>query len=88
MFVFKVVPIGSEDEDQDVEGSLSSNKFGSVRSLSDKYQKSSSIGQHPDDGLISHVSSKQTALSEDLSSIVSLSDKYRYRSHLNTVCEI
>jgi len=77
-----VVPIGSEDEDQDVEGSLSSNKFGSVRSLSDKYQKSSSIGQHPDDGLISHVSSKQTALSEDLSSIVSLSDKYRQQEEV------
>ena len=33
----------------------------------------------PDDGIISHISSsKQTAMSEDLSSIVSLSDKYRF----------
>lgn len=76
-----VVPIGSEDEENDG-ASLSSNKFGSVRSLSDKYQKSSSIGQQPDDGLISHVSSKQTALSEDLSSIISLSDKYRQQEEV------
>ena len=67
-----MVPIGSDDEEND-QGSLNSNKFGSVRSLSDKYQKPASIGQPPDDGLISHVSSKQTALSEDLSSI----GKYR-----------
>ena len=37
----------------------------------------------PDDGLISHISSsKQTAMSEDLSSIVSLSDKYRQQEEI------
>ena len=34
---FSVVPIGSDDEGGQDEGSLNSNKFGSVRSLSDKY---------------------------------------------------
>lgn len=81
-----VVPIGSDDEGGQDEGSLNSNKFGSVRSLSDKYghkQTPESISGPPDDGIISHISSsKQTAMSEDLSSIVSLSDKYRQQEEI------
>lgn len=79
-----VVPIGSEDDDEDELPDLSvdEDKYGSVRtSLSDKYQKP--VDAIDDDGLISHVSSsRQKALSEDLNSIVSLSDKYRQQEEV------
>merc|ERR1719360_274949 len=80
-----VVPIGSEDEsdmgsDDVIEDAvdsdrddLNSNKYGSVRTLSDKYQKPVDA---IDDGLVNYVTSKP-AFSEDRSSIISLSDKYR-----------
>merc|ERR1712008_636699 len=79
------VPIGSEDDEDGIELGSDENesKYGSVRTLSDKYQKPIDA---IDDGLISHVSSLPTAsgskgaFSEDRSSIgasiVSLSDKY------------
>lgn len=79
-----VVPIGSEDEDELPDLSVDDeDKFGSVRtSLSDKYQKP--VDAIDDDGLISHVSSstRQKAMSEDLNSIVSLSDKYRQQEEV------
>merc|ERR1712223_818274 len=80
-----VVPIGSEDDEDGIEpGSDEGSKYGSVRTLSDKYQKPVDA---IDDGLISHVSSLPTvsgskAISEDRSSIVSLSDKYRQQEEV------
>merc|ERR1712008_580581 len=86
-----VVPIGSEDEEDGIEPGSDENesKYGSVRTLSDKYQKPIDA---IDDGLISHVSSLPTAsgskgaFSEDRSSIgasiVSLSDKYRQQEEV------
>jgi len=79
-----VVPIGSESENEEI-GSEDSNKFGSVRTLSDKYQKP--IDAVTDDGIISHVVSSPGAtgppISEDrCSSIVSLSDKYRQQEEV------
>jgi len=81
-----VVPIGSEDDDEIVEPVTDQDhsEYGSVRTLSDKYQKPVDA---IDDGLISHVSSLPTvsgskAISEDRSSIVSLSDKYRQQEEV------
>jgi len=81
-----VVPIGSEDDEDGIEPGSDENesKYGSVRTLSDKYQKPIDA---IDDGLISHVSSLPTAsgskaMSEDRSSIVSLSDKYRQQEEV------
>lgn len=81
-----VVPIGSEDDDDIVEPVTDQDhsEYGSVRTLSDKYQKPVDA---IDDGLISHVSSLPTvsgskAISEDRSSIVSLSDKYRQQEEV------
>jgi len=86
-----VVPIGSEDDEDGIELGSDENesKYGSVRTLSDKYQKPIDA---IDDGLISHVSSLPTAsgskgaFSEDRSSIgasiVSLSDKYRQQEEV------
>jgi len=81
-----VVPIGSEDDDEIIEPVTDQDhsEYGSVRTLSDKYQKPVDA---IDDGLISHVSSLPTvsgskAISEDRSSIVSLSDKYRQQEEV------
>merc|ERR1712037_452470 len=85
-----VVPIGSEDDEDGIEPGSDENesKYGSVRTLSDKYQKPIDA---IDDGLISHVSSLPTAsgskaFSDDRSSIgasiVSLSDKYRQQEEV------
>ena len=76
-----VVPIGSESENS-VNSELDSNKYGSVRTLSDKYQKPSDV--LTDDGIISHVVSSTTngPISEDRSSIISLSDKYRQQEEV------
>lgn len=85
-----VVPIGSESENEEI-GSEDSNKFGSVRTLSDKYQKP--IDALTDDGIISHVISSSGAaakspISEDrCSSIVSLSDKYRQQEEVEIFTE-
>ena len=64
-----VVPIGSEDEDND------SEKFGSVRSLSDKYQKFDHLDAVNDLVVVKPPLS-------DKSSVISLSDKYRQQEEV------
>lgn len=75
-----VVPIGSEPEDNE-DDNASSGPAGSVRSLSDKFNKKQKIPYSESTGLTGSTSIRG-AQSDDRASIISLSDKYRQQEEV------